>query len=86
VLDQRTDRAAAGSDRVAVAEALDAVFVAQPDRDQLEMRDLAVGRIRQDHRKLDAEEAGVDRAERHAEHFPDFGPAARVVDPGRSLP
>jgi len=86
VLDQRADRATPGADCIAVAEALDTLLVAQPDRDQLEMGELAVSGVRQDHQKLDAKEVGLDRTERHAWYLRGFGPTARVVDPGHGLP
>jgi hypothetical protein len=44
-LDQRPDGRAAGADRVGVADPLGAILRVEPNRDQLEVRDVTVGRV-----------------------------------------
>ena len=59
LIDQRVHRGTAGAHGVGVADTLGAVGVAQAHRDQLEMRDGAVGGVRQRDRQSDAIEAGL---------------------------
>jgi hypothetical protein len=75
LVDQCVHSGTARAHSVGVANSLGTVGVTQPYGDQFEMRDRAVGGIRQRHWQFDAIQAGLQRSDPHVRSFP-LWPAA----------